>query len=232
MNFGQHSARKARISVITRAHNSEKFIRDAIDSALDQTFSRELYEILVIDDGSVDDTRAILKTYTDAVRVVETKKLGPVKAANLGVSHAKGYYFVLLDSDDILDSKALEEFHKKIVQTRSDFVYSDYLERDVQTGEESIVSLKDDIFNSVAGGILFKRKLVLGLGGYDESLIFPEYDLLIRLIGEGCKHAHISKPLFTYARHQGSLTSDKKLVKRGLDQLHSKYGKKVNIRPY
>jgi hypothetical protein len=232
MNLGQHAARNARISIITRAHNSENFIRDAIDSALDQTFPRELYEILVIDDGSVDNTQTILKTYTDAIRIVKTEGLGPVKAANLGVSSAKGYYFILLDSDDILDSKALEELHKEIVQSRSDFVYSDYLERDVQSGEEAVISLKDNIFNSVAGGILFKRKLVLGLGGYNESLIFPEYDLLMRLIVEGCKHVYVPKPLFTYTRHQGSLTANKELVKRGLDQLHSKYGKKVDIRPY
>lgn len=232
MNLGQHAARKARISLITRAHNSENFIRDAIDSALDQTFPRELYEILVIDDGSVDNTRTILKTYIDAVRVVKTERLGPVKAANLGVSHAKGYYFILLDSDDILDSQALEELHKEIVHSGADFVYSDYLERDALTGKEARISLKENMFNSVAGGILFKRKLVLALGGYDESLIFPEYDLLIRLIVEGCKHTYVPKPLFTYTRHQGSLTANKEFVKRGLDQLHSKYGKKVNIRPY
>jgi glycosyltransferase involved in cell wall biosynthesis len=232
MNLGQNATRNARISVITRAHNSENFIRNAIDSALGQTFPRELYEILVIDDGSADNTQTILKTYTDAVRVVKTAGLGPIKAANLGVSSAKGYYYILLDSDDILDSKALEEFYDKIVQSRSDFVYSDYLERDVQTGDEAIISLKDNIFNSVAGGILFKRNLVLGLGGYDESLVFPEYDLLIRLIDEGRKCAYISKPLFTYTRHQESLTADKELVKRGLDQLRSKYGKKVDIRSY
>jgi glycosyltransferase involved in cell wall biosynthesis len=232
MTLGQHATGNARISVITRAHNSENFIRDAIDSALDQSFPRELYEILVIDDGSVDNTQTILKTYKDAIRVVKTEGLGPIKALNLGLSSAKGYYYILLDSDDILDSKALEELYKEIEQSRSDFVYSDYLERDVQSGEEAVISLKDNIFNSVAGGILFKCKLVLALGGYNESLVFPEYELLIRLMREGRKHAYVPKPLFTYTRHQGSLTADKELVKRGLEQLYSKYGKKVTVRGY
>lgn len=82
------------------AYNREKYIGDAIDSILAQTFTN--YEILLIDDGSTDDTVAIMRSYTDPrLRIIMNEKnLGIPKTRNKGIENARGEYIAMLDSDD------------------------------------------------------------------------------------------------------------------------------------
>jgi len=219
-------------SVIIRTHNSENFVKNALDSALDQTFPKKLYEILVIDDGSTDGTKEVVKGYGDKIRLVEEDGLGPIKAINRGIKNSKGEYIILLDSDDFFEPIILEELLNEIEYNKVDFTYCDYFEKDIESGETRMVSLKNNLFNSVAGGILFKKAILEEIGGYDENLVFPEYDLLFKLIRRGYKHKHVTKPLFTYVRHKGSLTQNKKLVEKGFKQLFDKYGKIKDLRDY
>lgn len=223
---------KPKISVIIRTHNSSKFVRNAVESALNQTLSKDIYEVLVVDDGSTDNTKEILKTYEDKIRIIEGKKLGPIKAINVGITHANGEYIILLDSDDIFESIILKEMYD-ILEKETDFafVYCDYFEKKIEEGETRIVFLSDNIFNSVAGGILFRKSILEEIKGYNENLIFPEYDLLIKIMKK-YKGTHIPKPLFTYVRHKESLTANQELVKKGKKQLFDKYGKMKALRDY
>lgn len=217
---------KKKISVIIRSHNSAKFINKAIKSALKQTLSKKMYEIVVVDDGSTDNTRKILKSYGKKIRLFLRKKSGPIKAVNFGIKQSEGEYIVLLDADDTFKPTILKEMLEVIKEV--DFVYCDYYEK--RGNKIKTVSLKN-IFNSVAGGILYKKSIVLEAGGYDESLFFPEYDLLIKLMK---KHQgkHIPRPLFTYHRLPKSLTSSKKRVEKGQRQLFKKYGKIEGLKLY
>lgn len=224
--------KKSKISVIIRTHDSEKYVGNAIDSVLNQTLSEEIYEIIVVDDGSVDGTKDILKKYGDKIRIIEGKDLGPIMAINIGIQNSNGEYFILLDSDDIFEANALEEFMNFIKFKDVDFVYSDYYEINVEKNELKLISLKDNIYNSVAGGILFRKFIVEELGGYDEDLFFAEYDLLIKLQKKKYKYGYIPKPLFKYFRHQTSLTANKAYVKKGFQQLYKKHGKIKNLRKY
>jgi len=221
-----------KISIIIRTHNSEKFVKVAINSAINQSVPFGLYEIVVVDDGSNDNTLNILKTYKDRIIVIKEKNLGPIKSINRGIEQAIGDYVILLDSDDFLEPNALQEFLNKINNKEVDFVYSDYYEIDTGKNEFKVISLKNNIFNSVAGGIVFKKSVIEKLGGYDEDLLFPEYDLLIKLIKNGHKHKYVAKPLFRYYRHERSLTSNRKYVNKGLDQLFKKYGDINGLRRY
>jgi glycosyltransferase involved in cell wall biosynthesis len=221
-----------KISVIIRTHNSEHFAQKALDSALNQTLSKELFDIVVVDDASTDSTPSILASYGDEIIVIALREVGAVKAANIGIKRARNKYFILLDADDTFQPAALECFRSVIERTKADFVYSDYYEEDANTGEVKIVSLNEDIFNSVAGGIMFESTVFERLGGYDEGLIFPEYDLLIRLMAHDYSGVHIPQPLFTYLRHRASLTANKQLVKRGIQQLRNRYGYPLTIRGY
>jgi len=220
------------ISVIIRAHNSEGFVRRAIESALNQTLDKNRYEIIVVDDGSTDSTKDTVRNYGDNLRLVELEKTGAVKAANIGVRESNGYFVTLLDSDDELEPEALQRMLAAAKEEKADFVYCDYYERDTRTRESRIVSLKANIFNSVACGILFRKGALENAGGHDEALIFPEYDLLIKLLNSGAKHAHVPVPLFTYNRHPRSITADKGTVKTGMEQLFKRYGKIEGLRGY
>ncbi len=220
------------ISVIIRTHNSANFIKNALNSALNQTLPENLYEILVIDDGSIDATKDIIKNYGNKIRLIEGKGLGAIKSANLGIGNSRGEYVILLDSDDVFEPNALEEMLITIQNSDADFVYCDYFEKEIGNNKIKTITLKDNIYNSVAGGILFKTSLLKKVNGYDDNLIFPEYDLLIRLINKRYKYKHIPIPLFTYVRHKGSLTANKELVTKGFEQLFGKYGKIKGLREY
>jgi len=89
-----------KITVFIPAYNREKYIGDAIESILAQTFTN--YEILLIDDGSTDGTVDIMRSYTDPrLRIIRNEKnLGIPKTRNKGIEHARGEYIAMLDSDD------------------------------------------------------------------------------------------------------------------------------------
>lgn len=220
-----------KITVIVRTHNSSSFVEKSIESILRQTLNNKYYEIVVIDDSSTDDTLNVLSIYGDQLKVFPNVSEGPISAINVGLEKSKGHYFILLDSDDVFLPEALETFLVVIEDENVDFAYSDYMEI-TENDEIQSVSLENNIFNSVAGGIIFRKSTVEKVGGYDEKLFFPEYDLLLKLIKNGSTYQHIQKPLFKYYRHSESLTSDKKAVENGFNQLRKIHGHMPNLRKY
>jgi len=94
------------ISVVMPAYNYGRFIRDAIDSVLAQTYAA--HEIIVVDDGSTDDTQQVLAEYGDRIRVITQTNQGVSAARNAGIAAARGEYIAFLDSDDIMRARKLE----------------------------------------------------------------------------------------------------------------------------
>ena len=95
-----------KVSVIIPTYNRAGLISQAIDSVLQQTFSD--FEIIVVDDGSTDETETVVRRYGDRVRYVWTHNGGTGHARNVGMQHARGMYLTFLDSDDVLYPYALE----------------------------------------------------------------------------------------------------------------------------
>ena len=91
--------RAATVSVVIPTYNYGRFVRDAVDSALAQTY-RDC-EIIVVDDGSTDDTRALLAPYGDRIRYLYQDNRGLSAARNAGIRAVRGAYVAFLDSDDI-----------------------------------------------------------------------------------------------------------------------------------
>ena len=97
------------VSVIIPVYNGEKYLKEAIDSILGQTISD--FELFVINDGSVDNSAKIIKSYSDPrIKYFENKfNLGPSNARNIGIREAHGKYIALLDCDDISLPARLEK---------------------------------------------------------------------------------------------------------------------------
>jgi glycosyltransferase involved in cell wall biosynthesis len=101
------------VSVIIPTYNRERYVVKAIDSVLRQTFKD--YEIIVVDDGSTDNTKEVLKRYGDRINYIYQDNAGVSAARNTGINHARGEWLAFLDSDD--EWKA-EYLHKQMESAR------------------------------------------------------------------------------------------------------------------
>lgn len=219
------------ISVVTRTHNSAEYVGRSLESIQAQTIDDDRYEHVVIDDGSTDDTVETVREHPADVRLIETEHTGAMETLNAGVGATRGRYLIVLDADDTFEPSALERLYETIETTDdADFVYSDYHEETVD-GERRYVDTGENIFNTITIGILFRSDAVEAVGRYDESMLFPEYDLLVKLRRAGFEGLHVAEPLFTYIRRDDSLTADDALVERGMAELTEKYGD-LDIREY
>jgi Glycosyl transferase family 2 len=101
-------------SVIIPTYNRASLLRTALDSVFTQTFKD--YEIIVVDDGSTDETSIVVSSYGDRIRYFQQQNKGPGAARNLGAEHGTGEYFAFLDSDDLWFPWTLETYQKLIMQ--------------------------------------------------------------------------------------------------------------------
>ena len=99
-------------SVIIPTFNRRRLLQYALESVLRQTFTD--YEVLVVDDGSTDETKEYLATLGDRVRVFTQSNQGPGAARNLAIKHANGHYLAFLDSDDLWFPWSLETYASAI----------------------------------------------------------------------------------------------------------------------
>lgn len=95
------------ISIIIPCYNAAKYIKETLDSILQQTFKD--FEVILIDDGSKDDTASIIQSYQDArIRFYQQANQGQCKASNYGLSLAQGKYIKFIDADDIINETHLQ----------------------------------------------------------------------------------------------------------------------------
>ncbi|WEV45349.1 glycosyltransferase family 2 protein [Streptococcaceae bacterium ESL0687] len=118
---------KPKISIIIPVYNSEKYIKQCIDSILQNTYTD--YEVLLINDGSTDNSLTILEDFRqsdDRIQVINKENQGVAPTRNLGISIAQGEYIVFIDNDDFIDSDYLEIYLQEIEKNKSDIVIGGY----------------------------------------------------------------------------------------------------------
>ena len=113
------------ISIIIPIYNAEKYINKCLDSILKQT-KKEL-EIILINDGSTDNTEKIIKTYQDKrIKYFKNDNHGIGYSRNFGINQSTSKYIMFLDSDDYLETTACEELFNKAEKDNLDIVISDF----------------------------------------------------------------------------------------------------------
>ena len=107
-------------SIVIPLYNGERHIKECIKSALNQSFDGN-FEIIVVNDGSTDKSSLILTDFKDEkLRIFNNENKGPAFSRNFGTKEALGKYIVYLDSDDILDKNALQNFYDTIADSNED----------------------------------------------------------------------------------------------------------------
>jgi teichuronic acid biosynthesis glycosyltransferase TuaG len=220
------------ISIITPAFNASEFLGETIASALAQTWRD--FELLVIDDGSTDDTMSIARTWEreDArVRVLTRARGGPAAARNTGIAHARGDFLALLDSDDVWLPSFLDAQMS---------VFRDWQRCDVVTGNAynrggprdgkplKAVGLRRELSlrqileseSSVCIMSVFRRTVAERIGGFNESLpVNEDYDFWVRAAHAGFVFVHNPIPLGYYRRRSDSLSSNELQMLTGAVQV-------------
>lgn len=210
-----------RVSIVITNHNYGRYVGRAIQSSLAQTgVTKEDVEILVVDDGSNDDSKQVINSYAPEISALyHEEQRGLPAAINTGIRASRGAYIVRLDADDWLDRHAsfiLSYFldHNKEIG----FVWPDYY---IYDEYERIV---DRTSEPQGAGIMFRKQLLADVGLYDEKmLIHEDKDILIRCM-EKFPGYHLKMPLYHYFRHGKSLTDRKEQVEEYSKRLIRKHG--------
>jgi glycosyltransferase involved in cell wall biosynthesis len=106
------TASLASISIVVPVYNGARTIGRCIESLLAQNYPRELFDIIVVENGSTDDTVQVLAAYTHVVTVLRSEERGPAAARNMGIAHSNKEIVAFTDSDCIADPNWLAELHK------------------------------------------------------------------------------------------------------------------------
>lgn len=134
-----------KVSVIVPAYNASNYIDKCINSLVAQTLKD--IEIIVIDDGSTDDTYEKLSTYKDQIKIIKQKNGGVANARNKGLSVATGEYIAYVDSDDWVEENMFELLYNKAKKDDYDVVECDFYYVDDHNTWDGMVDIDIDITN-------------------------------------------------------------------------------------
>lgn len=207
-----------RISVVVTAHNYGKYLPQCLDSVFEQNCSD--WELVVVNDGSTDDTPAILESYQkkmgDKIKVVTLTGVGLAKACNTGIRASRGEYIVRLDADDYFDESILLVESTILDKDPSiHMVYPDYY-RINKYGEildsYRLQKVNDEVKlldrSPLAAGAMYRRTCYDEIGGYNEKLRYQEdYDFWIKFIDK-FKVYNVNLPLMYYRKHDASMSTN------------------------
>ncbi|MGF1634998.1 MAG: glycosyltransferase family 2 protein [Phycisphaerae bacterium] len=202
------------MSVVIPTYNHRNFIRSTLDSVFAQTF--EDYEVIVVDDGSPDDTAEVLAPLADAgrIRLIRQANAGQAAARNRGIDEARGTYIALLDDDDLWPADKLA-VQVNAFEPEDVLVYGDVRRfrddglpetdppRTYPTGDVLEAFLRENYIVS-PGQTLIRRDALRRVGGFDRHVWgSDDWDLYLRLarLGPVCYVPHVA---LRYRLHEGN----------------------------
>jgi glycosyltransferase involved in cell wall biosynthesis len=210
------------VSVIIPTYNRAKYLVEAVNSVLAQTFSD--YEIIVVDDGSTDNTREVLQPLMSDTRIhyVYQENRGESAARNHGIYLAAGKYIAFLDSDDLFTPTKLEKqtaylnTHPEVAFVHSCFVRFD--DQDADLGYRDTSRITGEVYPDLLldwsvlippSCVMLRAEILKHVGGFDEELRWgPDLDMW-RRITKAYPVGVVPKALTKMRTHAGNVSGDK-----------------------
>ena len=214
--------RSVQVSVIVPVYNQEKYMGRCIRSLLKQTMSEDDYELIVINDGSTDNSVDVLKPFMGDIRYIENEKqLGLPSSLNIGIKKARGQFIVRVDADDFVHWDYLNILSMHLQLNHDiDAIACDYL---LVNDHQDILSQVNCLEIPIGCGIMFRLEQLIDIGLYDEDfLVREDEDLRIRFQ----KKYNISRvhlPLYRYRKHEKNITSDDSEMHKYQQKLKKKH---------
>lgn len=215
------------VSVVIPAYNAAEWISEAIESALAQTCPP--IEIIVVDDGSTDDTALTAGRFAAPVRVLRKPNGGPASARNFGIAEASGEWIALLDADDRWVPAKLE---KQLSLAGPDVaLIHTGLENEEEEHDAPDTLTFDDLWQANCIGnssVLVRRDAVIALGGFDEDprlKSVEDYHFWLRLAFSGARIVFCREPLTFYRRGAGLSSNTVKFLEASLYNIENVGGR-------
>lgn len=194
------------VSVVMSVYNGEKYLKDSLESILGQSYKN--FEFIIINDGSTDDTLKIIKSYKDPrIVLLDRANRGLVSSLNEGIREARGRYVARQDDDDISLPNRIRNQVALIQKSNAVLVSSafamfdedpqDWLDVQCMVNNDLILKRELWVKNPFGhGATMFNREAAIKVGLYEEIGPAEDYDLWIKLVGQG---------LFAYLTEVGYL---------------------------
>lgn len=231
------------LSVVIPLYNCERFVTQALDSVLLQTY--QATEIVVLDDGSTDQSVAVVQEYARThpqanLRIVSQPNRGPGVARTAAIELALNNHVVTLDADDLLHPLAVERWMEcALKHPHYALIYGDYFlvdeagntlgeirHRDRRSDPLEGNVLATELWENLTGGINYvQRDKVLAVGGYvmDRAIFQTDYlqDVLLnfRLLVAGYEFGYVPAPLFYYRQTTGSRSKNAEPIRIAFQQV-------------
>ena len=201
------------VSVVIPCYNHQYYVEKSLKSVINQTYKN--IEIIVIDDGSKDNSVKVLKELQKNNKfILECQEnMGVCNTLNRAIGMSNGKYIAILASDDYWDLTKIEK-QVKVLETskNSEFCFTQALEFDSNTDKNMRIfpknPLSGNVLNSVfvrqhvpAGSMMFSKNLFDKINGFDESLKEEDWDFVIRSAAN-TNFISIKEPLFFYRSHE------------------------------
>lgn len=214
------------ISVIMPAYNAEKFIADAIQSVVNQSYKN--WELIIVDDGSTDNTAKIIKDFAalhNQIKYFYQENGRQGKARNLGIKNSTGSYIAFLDADDLWVAEKLHVQINKFQSSKNiDLIFCNgyqLIEQEVRNFDVTIKSIWNsaNFINFVAHNqipilsVLVKKKALLKAGGFSEKIEIQnteDYHLWLKMLLNNSCFQSIEDRLFYYRIHPNQVTYENK----------------------
>jgi glycosyltransferase involved in cell wall biosynthesis len=218
-------------SIIIACHNAENYIKDTLNSVLNQTFRD--FEIIIIDDASTDNSLSIIKSYSEKYSFIKYLStginMGAGGARNLGVQNCSGEWLSILDADDIFLSEKLQKQFNVLslsnenivlIGTASYNINNQGIRTDTSTYPINSKQLKNNLIKRKKlpphSSIVYNKNAFISAGGFNQRFSPSEdIELWLRLIDYGEFYC-VPQPLIEYRVHENSITN--KLTKSGYSQ--------------
>ncbi len=216
------------VSLVIAVRNQEKYIGRCIRSILNQTYARQEYEVIVVNDASTDNTQFALELFESEIRLINNEKQkGLPGSLNIGIRAARGRFVVRIDGDDYVHTEYVNILSMHLaLNPWMDAVACDY---NLVTNNDEVIERMNCEEKPIGCGIMFRIDQLVELGLYDEQFMLHEdRDLRIRFLEKHQIH-RVALPLYRYRRHEDNMTNDHGAMSGYMNQLEAKHGaEKVN----
>ena len=215
---------KPEISVIVAVHNSERYLRESIQSIINQSFQN--WELIIVDDKSTDSSFELIREYQKREPRItifkNIKNKGPAMSRNLAIKHARGRYLAVLDSDDISLEDRLKtqyiylETHPDIFLCGSSAIKIDELGDYIGTFEKYHCSPLLHWRLPKSNGIIHSSVMMRNIGQqYSERFKYShDYEMWLRFLSDGKKLINLSAYLIKFRLHNQSIGATKQKTQR------------------